>query len=174
MNIWLRPIEIEDTQEYCDLLIELARYDDVYARPVPSDFEPSDFDSFKKTRVKMSLEKVRPTIPITNTYWVMEDISPIGYATLKHEIDLSKPGGHFGCCLKIEYQNKGIGSIVANLLSNIALNELGIEEIVYTSKNENEHSKRSVKNIGGTLIKVENGYHFYKVNLKEKQIEKGK
>ena len=175
MNITLKPIELEDGQEYCDLLIELARYENVYARPVPSDFEPHEFDSFKRIRVKMASGiDLKPGIPQTSTYWVMDDVSPIGYATLKHEVDLSKPGGHFGCCLKKEYQNKGIGSIVANLLSDIALNELGIEEVIYTSKNENEQSKRSVAKIGGTLIKVENGYHFYKVNLREKQLGKGK
>jgi predicted acetyltransferase len=119
---------------------------------------------------------LKTSVMQTSTYWVMDDVSPIGYATLKHKVDLSKPGGHFGCCLKKEYQNKGIGTIVANLLSEIALNDLGIEEVIFTSKNENEQSKRSVSHIGGTLIKVENGYHFYKVNIKEKlqSIGKGK
>ena len=110
MNIYLKPIELEDGKEYCDLLIELARYEDAYARPVPSDFEPHEFESFKATRVKMASGVDLPsTVTQTNTYWVMDDVSPIGYATLKHKVDLSKPGGHFGCCLKKEYQNKGIG-----------------------------------------------------------------
>ena len=169
MNINLKPIELEDGQEYCDLLIELARYEDVYARPVPQDFEPHEFPSFKVSRMKMATGiDLKPTIPRTNTYWVMDDISPIGYATLKHKVDLSKPGGHFGCCLKKEYQNKGIGNIVADLLSQIALNELGIEEVIFTSKSENEQSKRSVAKIGGEFIKEENGYCFYKVNIKQK------
>ena len=51
MNIWLKPIELEDGQEYCDLLIELARYQDVFAKPVPSDFEPEEFPGFKETRI---------------------------------------------------------------------------------------------------------------------------
>lgn len=177
MNITLKPIEIEDGQEYCDLLIELARYEDAYARPVPSDFEPYEFESFKRTRVKMAAGiDLLPSVKQTSTYWVMDDVSPIGYATLKHEVDLSKPGGHFGCCLKKEYQNRGIGTIVSNELSKIAYYDLGIEEVIFTSKNENEQSKRSVAKIGGTLIKVENGYHFYKVNIKEKleQLGKGK
>ena len=177
MAITLKPIELEDGPLYCDLLIELARYKDVYARPVPSDFEPDDFESFKQARIKMANGiDLRPGVIQTSTYWVMDDVSPIGYATLKHKVDLSKPGGHFGCCLKKEYQNKGIGTIVANELSKIAYNDLGIEEVIFTSKNENEQSKRSVSNIGGTLIKVENGYHFYKVNIKEKleQQSKGK
>ena len=175
MNIWLKPIELEDGPEYCELLIELARYPDVFARPVPTDFEQSEFSSFKETRINMSLSSIRPGIPQTNTYWVMDDVSPIGYATLKHEVDLSKPGGHFGCCLKKDYQNKGIGSIVADLLSQIAYEDLGIQEAIYTSKSENIQSQRSVDKIGGTLIKVENGYHFYKVNLKEKiKKERGK
>ena len=46
--------EVEDEDEFCDLLIELARYENTYARPVPSDFEPHEFDSFKRIRVKMN------------------------------------------------------------------------------------------------------------------------
>ena len=173
MNINLKPIELEDGQEYCDLLIELANYENVYARPVPKDFEKSDFASFKVARTKMATGiDLDPKIPQTNTYWVMDDVTPIGYATLKHKPDISKPGGHFGCCLKKEYQNKGIGNIVAALLSEIALNDLGIEEVIYTAQNNNEQSKRSIEKIGGTFIKEENGYCFYKVNIKNKSLNK--
>lgn len=174
MNIWLKPIELSDGEQYCNLLIELANYKDVHARPVPEDFESKDFASFKNVRLEMSLSNIRPGIPKTNTYWVMDDNNPIGYATLKHEADLSKPGGHFGCCLKKDYQNKGIGSIVADLLSEIAYKELGIEEVIYTSKQENIQSQRSVEKIGGQLIANNNGYYFYKVSLKDKFKQKAK
>ena len=46
MNIWLKEIEITDDDKYCDLLIELAHYQDAYARPVPEDFTKEDFDFF--------------------------------------------------------------------------------------------------------------------------------
>ncbi len=174
MKIWLKPISMEDGQEYCDLLIELARYKDVFARPVPEDFEPEEFEGFKKTREKMATGiDLKPSIPQTNTYWVMDDAIPVGYATLKHTVDPTKPGGHFGCCLKKEYQNKGIGNIVADLLSEIAYKELGIEEVIFTSKDENIQSQRSVAKIGGELIGVHDGYHFYKVNIKKKIEERG-
>lgn len=174
MKIFLKPLELSDGQEYCDLLIELAQYKDTYARPVPQDFETSDFKEFKVARTMMATGiGLEPKIPKTNTYWVMDECSPIGYATLKHEVDLKKPGGHFGCCLKKDYQNKGIGTIVAKELSKIALEELNIEEVIFTSKSENEQSKRSVQNIGGILIKEENGYCFYKVNIKN-QLTKNK
>ena len=174
MNIWLKPVSLEDDEEYCDLLIELANYEDAYARPVPADFTSEDFAGFKKARVQMAtgIDLPKSVVP-TNTYWVMLEDKPIGYATLKHQVDMTKPGGHFGCCLKKEYQNKGIGSIVADELTEIAYKELGIEEIIYTSKNENEQSKRSVAKIGGELIGVHDGYHFYKVNIKNKIEERG-
>ena len=174
MNIWLKPVSLEDGQEYCDLLIELAGYEDAYARPVPADFKPEDFASFKKARLMMSTGIDLPaSITQTNTYWVMDESTPIGYATLKHQADLIKPGGHTGCCLKKEYQNKGIGIIVADKLEEIAYTELGIEEVIYTSKNENEQSQRSVLKIGGELVSVHDGYHFYKVNVKKKLEERG-
>ena len=113
MNIWLKEISVDDSDEYGNLLIELSRYPDVYARPVPADFELEEFESFKRTRVKMAAGDNLPSyVKQTSTYWVMDDNTPISYATLKHEIDINKPGGHFGLCLKKEYQNKGLGTIV--------------------------------------------------------------
>lgn len=169
MNIWLKEISVDDDDEFGNLLIELSRYKDVYARPVPDDFELEEFDSFKKTRVKMALGENLPShVKRTSTYWVMADNTPIGYATLKHEIDINKPGGHYGLCLKKEYQNKGLGTIVSDMLSDIAYNQLGITEVVFTSKNENVQSQKSVDKIGATLFKVQDGYHFYSLDLEKK------
>lgn len=175
MNIWLKEIDINDDDRYCNLLIELANYEDVYARPVPNDFTKDDFEYFKKARIQMASGINLPkNVSKTSTYFVMDDNEPIGYATLKHEIDITKPGGHIGLCLKKEYQNKGIGSIVSEQLSNIAYHDLGIEKLVYTSKNENTQSQRSLSKIGATLIGIHDGYHFYEVDLKEKYPEKQK
>lgn len=169
MNIWLKEISLEDEKNYCDLLIELANYKDVYARPVPSDFSYDDFELFKRTRLRMAKGDNLPNNVVpTNTYWVMNDEEPIGYATLKNIVFYNIPGGHFGCCLKKEYQNRGIGTIVSDELSKIAYYNLGIEEVIYTAKNENTQSQKSLENIGAELTGVHDGYHFYKVNLKEK------
>lgn len=168
-NIWLKSIALDDGIDYCNLLIELANYENAYARPVPSDFTQDDFASFKVARVNMAKgENLKEHIMPISTYWVMEDNIPIGYATLKHKIDINKPGGHFGLCLKKEYQNRGIGTIVSDELSKIAYYDLGIEEVIYTAKNENLQSRKSLEKIGAQLIDVHDGYHFYKVDLKEK------
>lgn len=175
MKIWLKELSLSDDKDYCDLLIELSKYEDAYARPVPNDFDYSEFEYFKKARIRMKENDNLPSHVVpTSTYWVMNENIPIGYATLKHEADLNHIGGNFGLCLKKEYQNKGIGSIVADILSNIAYNELGMDEIIYTSKNENIQSQKSVEKIGGNLIKIENGYHFYTVSLKEKYEKEGR
>lgn len=169
MNIYLKQIEMSDGKEYSDLLMELSHYKDAYARPVPSDFSEEEFEDFKKNRIRMRNNDNLPDYVVpTSTYWVICDDKVIGYATLKHRIDVNKVGGHFGCCLKKDYQNKGIGNIVAELLSKIAYYDLGIEEVIYTAKNENIQSQKSIENIGGKLIGVHNGYHFYSVNIKDK------
>ena len=169
MNIWLKEISIEDGELFGQLLIELSRYQDVYARPVPEDFEMDEFDSFKRTRVRMVNNDNLPShVKPTSTYWVMDNDIPIGYATIKHEIDINKPGGHFGLCLKKEYQNKGLGTVISDMLSEIAYNQLGINEVVFTSKNENIQSQKSVDKIGATLFKVQDGYHFYVLDLEKK------
>ena len=105
MNIWLKEISLDDDESYCDLLIELSNYKDVYARPVPNDFSYDDYECFKKTRVRMANNDNLPSnVFQTSTYWVMNDEEPIGYATLKHKINENVPGGHFGCCIKKDYQ----------------------------------------------------------------------
>ena len=77
--------------------------------------------------------------------------------------------------LKKRISKSGYRYTSSKLTIQIAYEDLGIEEVIYTSKDENIQSRRSVSNIGGTLIKKENGYHFYKVNIKEKlKKERGK
>lgn len=175
MNIWLKAVDINDDDKYCDLLIELASYHDAYARPVPRDFTKDDFDTFKKARIKMANGVDLPSYVVpTSTYFIMDGEYPVGYATLKHKIDPNVPGGHFGCCLKKEYQNKGIGGMVSEMLSNIAYYDLGIEKVIYTSKCENIQSQRSVHKIGATLIGMHDGYYFYEMDLVKKYSEEGK
>lgn len=88
-NIWLKEVELSDGREYCDLLMKLASYDDVYARPVPSDFTYDDFNSFKGARVAMAMgQNLPPGVIPTSTYWVIDGDVPVGYATLKHWIDI--------------------------------------------------------------------------------------
>ena len=169
MNIWLKELSQEDDKSYFDLLMELANYDDVYAKPVSKDFTYSEYEKFKESRIKLKNSENIPSFAVpTSTYWVMDQDKPIGYATIKHVADCNKPGGHFGLCLKKSYQNKGIGKIVSDLLSDIAYKELGIEEIIYTSKIENIQSQKSVEKIGAKLIGIHDGYYFYSINLREK------
>lgn len=172
MNIWLKEVSIEDGIEFCDLLMELASYKDAYARPVPSDFSRDEFESFKAARVSMATgENLSSYVTPTSTYWVMDSDEAIGYATLKHRVDPNKPGGHLGCCLKRSAQNRGIGTIVANMLSEIAYNNLGITELIYTSKDENIQSQKSLEKIGATLVSIHDGYHYYVVDLNKKYKE---
>lgn len=161
MNIYLKELQVDDDIEYYNLLKELSSYD-TYAKPVREEFDYSMYDFFKKVRVKMKDDgKV-------STYYVMDKDTPIGYATINHKADLIKPGGHFGLCLKKDYQNKGIGSIVSSLLFDIAYNELNIKEAIFTSKNENIQSQKSVLKSGAELVSIHDGYHFYIIDLEKK------
>lgn len=175
MNIWLKQISSSDGKEYFDLLNILSKYEDVYARPIPDFISEEDFPIFKNARVRMAnnINLPKGIIP-TNTYWVMANDKPIGYATLKHYLPKNYIGGHTGCCILKEFQNKGIGSLVAKELELIAMNELGLTELMYTSKNENIQSKKSIDKIGGELINIQDGYHFYKVDLLKKYDLEGK
>ena len=169
MNIWLKELSLEDDKTYYDLLMELTSYPDVHARPVPETFPYEDFEDYKKARIRLKEENNKRTP--TTTYWVMEGETPIGFATLRHRVDPDKIGGTFGLCLRKESQNKGIGLEVSNLLSDIAYHTYHIEEVVYTAKDENTQSQRSIEKIGGKLVSIHDGFHFYTVNIAEKYKE---
>lgn len=169
MNIWLKEIDVNDGLEYYELLSVLSSYEDAHARPVLGEFTLEDYEYFKRARVAMASGVNLPNNVVrTDTYYVMNNYEPIGYALLRHEVDINKPGGHLGCCLKKEYQNMGIGSVVSELLTKRAYYDLGIENIIYTSKNENIQSQKSLSKIGAKILKIENGYHFYSLDLTKK------
>lgn len=172
MEIWLKEVSNNDGIEYFNLLNELSSYQDVYAKPIPEPIDYNEYKDFIAARVKLSQTyETFNRIP-TTTYWVMNINEPIGYATLKHKADFDKVGGHLGCCLKKEYQNKGIGKIVSEELSKIAYEDLGIDKIIYTSKNENKQSQRSLEKIDANFICSKDGYRFYEVDLTKKYGEK--
>lgn len=168
MNIWVKEVSISDGEEYFSLLNELSSYADVHAKPIPEPINYDDYKYFIEARVRLSQCSEFSNMLPTTTYWVMNNTQPIGYATLRHKADLSKAGGHLGCCLKKEYQNKGIGNIVAEELSKIAYDELGINKLIYTSKCENKQSQRSLEKIGANYIFTKDGYLFYEVDLIKK------
>ena len=175
MNVWLKELSLDDGDAFCNVLITLATYKDVYARPVPSDFTKEEYPGFLKARIDLKNGVNIPAYAvITDTYWVMLDDKPIGYATIRHEADYKKPGGHFGLCLLKEYQNKGIGSVISELLSSYAYESLGMNEVIYTSKDSNIQSQRSLEHIGAVLVDVHDGYHYYKIDLKKKYHGKGR
>lgn len=175
MNIWLKELSLDDDKTYYDLLCELSNYKDSYAKPVSGSITYEEFEDFKKARIRMSNNDNLPEFVLpTTTYWVINEKTPIGYATLKHKVSLDKPGGHIGLCLKKEYQNMGIGKIVSEKLSEIAYNEFGIEELIYSCKKENEQSKKSIIKNGGEFIKENDGYLFYKVRIDERFNGKGR
>lgn len=169
MEIWLKEISINDGNEYFNLLNELASYYDVYAKPIPEQIDYEDYKYFIEARVNLSKDNdfSSKRVP-TTTYWVMNGTEPIGYATLKHRVELNEVGGHFGCCLKKEYQNKGIGKIVSEQLSKKAYEEYGINKVIYTAKNENKQSQHSLEKIGATFVCEKEGYLFYEVDLTKK------
>ena len=167
MEIYLQKLSPEDGKKYYDTIITLSGYPDAYAKPLPdTDMTFEEFQGFLEIREKMSQGLFKGRAPVT-TYWVMDGDNPIGYATLKHVTE-DKVGGNYGLCLLKEYQNKGIGTIVSDQLSEIAYNDLGLKEVIFTSKKENIQSQKSVAHMGMIPYAEHDGYIFYKLNLEEK------
>lgn len=176
MDIYLKELSVDDGKEYYDVLMELSGYPDAYAKPLPdTDMTFDEFKDYLKIRVRMSTGEGLPkSVEPTTTYWVMDGERPVGYATLKHHIDENKVGGHFGLCLIKEYQNKGLGTLVSDMLSHEAYYTFGLPEVVFTSKSENVQSQKSVNHIGAKFYSEHDGYKFYKLDLEEKFKEKGR
>ena len=169
MNIWLKELSIDDGKEFFDLLMNLTNDNSIYNRLIPDDFSIEEYESFKRTRLKLKNDSDLPEfITPASTYWIMNDNIPIGYGIIRHRLSFNQKGGHLGICLKKEYQTNEIRIIVSNLMSDIAYNDLDINEIVYVVNEDNEKNKQIVHEIGGVLIYKKDNNCFYKVDLEEK------
>lgn len=141
MNIWLKPLELEDGDEFFEILSTLSKYDDFKARPVPDFFKKEDYETFKRATLRMANNDNLPSCIIpTNTYWIMHEEAPIGYATLRHYLHELSSDGYIKYSLLKQYQNQGLENIIENMLETIAIEELGIDNFSQ-NKNYNEQNR---------------------------------
>lgn len=97
------------------------------------------------------------------TYWLMDDIVPVGYVRLRYELnDNSREyGGSFGYAIDPKYRNKGYGTMLINQLIERAREEHIPEFMSMVDKNNIPSNKIMIK-CGGKLFKENETYNYYK------------
>ena len=59
MEIWLKPLEITDDLKYYNVLMELANYENAYARPIPEKFGHTFVGWFLSDELECNIETIK-------------------------------------------------------------------------------------------------------------------
>lgn len=101
-----------------------------------------------------------------STYWLYCDETPIGYGKIRHFLTekLKETGGHLGISIHPQWRGKGCGKAFIGLLLDES-RKLGIDELLFTVRNENLASIKAVISNGGVLQEVTNERHYLTIRL---------
>ena len=90
----------------------------------------------------------------SSTYWLYVDGKPVGMGKIRHLLTdkLREEGGHIGYAVSSEERNKGYGRILLKELLKKA-NQMSIDKILLTIRNENEYSLKVALSNGGVVEK---------------------
>ena len=96
-----------------------------------------------------------------STYWLYLDGRPIGYGKIRHFLTekLKETGGHLGISIHPQYRGRGYGTAFIGLLVEES-RKLGIDEILFTIRNENCASIKATLASGAVLQKVTDRRHY--------------
>ena len=173
-NIYLKFPTIEDKEKWIEYLKEY-RLDNPKAKPL-SCTENLNYEEWLKKIIKehngIDLQEGR--VP-SSVYFLMNDERIIGNLSTRHNIDnefLSRIGGHIGYGVRPSERRKGYATIMLNLALE-KCDELGLENVLVTCKEENIGSAKTIENNCGVLKEVifdsqENcNFKKYWINIKE-------
>lgn len=167
MDIRLDKISKNDGLDGLEVLKEIASDEDIFGEsPVPKEIDDFLYKGFLLISEAESKEDFENPC---SRYWVVLNNKKIGYADIKHNLDeeTSKIGGNIGLVLLKEYRNKGIGSIVLKELIDKAHNEIGLNEVLITTDENNISARRLIESLGGELSDIEEHCHYWFMNNKK-------
>jgi len=173
-NIYLKFPTIEDKEKWIDYIKEF-REDDINATPLGCN-ENIDYENWiirvQNSHKGIDLEEGR--VPSSN-YFVMDENRIVGTLSIRHNINtdfLSRIGGHIGYGVRPSERRKGYATIILNLALE-KCDELGLENVLVTCKEDNIASAKTIENNCGILKEVifdsqENcNFKKYWINVKE-------
>ncbi len=173
-NIYLKFPTLEDKERWIEYIREY-RLDNSKAKPL-SCTEDINYEEWLNKIVMehdgIDLQEGR--VP-SSVYFLMNDDRIVGNLSIRHNIDnefLSHIGGHIGYGVRPCERRKGYATIMLNLALE-KCDELGLENVLVTCKEENIGSAKTIENNCGVLKEIvfdsEENCKFkkYWINVKE-------
>ncbi len=124
------------------------------------------FKSFLESQIARKYQNISYYDTPTTTYIMYVDDIPVGYISLRTEIDETwlKWSGNFFYVIRKSARGKGYGTKMLNL-ALAEFRKLGFKEIYGNSSAGNIGSSKVIENNGGILLKEDNGSRYYKIVL---------
>ena len=179
-NMYLKFPTINDRDKWLEFIKEY-RLDNPSSKPLGCS-ENLNYDIWLRDVINehngINLQNGR--VP-SSIYFLMNNDSIVGYVSIRHNIDnefLSKFGGHIGYGIRPSERRKGY----ATKLLYLALKkceELGLDDVMITCKEDNIGSYKTIENNYGILeetffVPEENcNFRKYWINVKESLNKKG-
>lgn len=173
-NIYLKFPTKSDEKKWIEYVKEYC-LDDPNANPLGYT-ENMNYDEWlikiEKEHIGLDLQDGR--VPST-VYFLMSDEQIVGSLSIRHNIDndfLSLYGGHIGYAVRPSERRKGYATIMLRL-ALYKCEELGLENVMVTCKENNIGSAKTIENNFGVLSEVifipEENCNFkkYWINVKE-------
>ncbi|HLR00048.1 MAG TPA: GNAT family N-acetyltransferase [Sphingobacterium sp.] len=163
--IELHELSLNDGEEIFKMVREIGEKENGFINNLFS----SSFSLFQeKLRENYNLAKginLKPNYVPQTIYWLFVDGKPVGYGKLRHYLNesLLQHGGHIGYVISPNHRGNGYAKKLLEKLLKKA-NEIGINQVLLTTDDNNIPSRRSIEDNNGMLDKVENGSCFYWVH----------
>lgn len=173
-NIYLKFPTIDEKEKWIEYLKEY-RNDNPNAKPL-SCTEDMNYEEWlnKISDEHRGINLAKGRVP-SSVYFLMNDDRIIGNLSIRHSIDndfLSLYGGHIGYGVRPTERRKGYATIMLNLALE-KCDELGLEDVMVTCKEDNIGSAKTIENNCGVLKEViyipEENCNFkkYWINIKQ-------
>jgi predicted acetyltransferase len=128
--------------------------------------DPAEFERFVAQRVRARDEDAprRAEWTACHFFWVVDDDDQyVGSLALRHELTpfLLREGGHIGYSIRPSARRRGHAREALRLALPVAREELGLERVLVTCREDNEGSRRAIEANGGVYEDSRNGTRRY-------------
>lgn len=173
-DVYLKFPTIEEKEEWIKYIIEY-REDNPESNPLSCN-DNIDYEKWleKINNEHNGINMAEGRVP-SSVYFLMNGDRIVGHLSLRHNIDndfLSLYGGHIGYGVRPSERRKGYATIILNL-SLEKCDELGLENVMITCKEDNIGSAKTIENNHGVLSEViyipeeNSNFKKYWINVKE-------
>lgn len=162
--VYLRQLSVNDGIDIYMMLKEINVIENSFTNPV-NEMNYEQYREWLIQQDKWSRNEGLPHGFVGQTvYWLYDDIMPIGFGKLRHELtDASRMnGGNVGYAIRPSYRGKGYGKTLLMLLIAEA-REKGISEIVLTVDKLNWPSRKVIEKNHGIMFDENDERWFFRV-----------